>query len=123
VLLYGYIDDNPVKGVSYYRIRQTDFNGNFKYSKTVYVKFLVSGLGYSVYPNPVKSGNTLMIVPGNSTVGNYLVSVYSSKGQKIIEYSVNGLFSIPIDNSLVKGIYYVMISSTGYTQTDKIVLE
>jgi len=80
-------------------------------------------LVYSIYPNPVKSGGDLMIVPGNSTEESYSVSIYSSFGQKISDYSCNGVFSIPIENSLGKGIYYVKISSAGYTQTNKIAIE
>jgi hypothetical protein len=123
VLSYNYTDNNPATGVSYYRIKQTDFNGNFKYSEIVYIKYLTSGLVYSIYPNPVKSGGDLMIVPGNSTEESYSVSIYSSFGQKISDYSCNGVFSIPIENSLGKGIYYVKISSAGYTQTNKIAIE
>jgi len=32
-LTYNYVDYNPFKGTSYYRIMQTDFNGAFKYSE------------------------------------------------------------------------------------------
>jgi hypothetical protein len=123
VLSYKYVDNSPINGISYYRIKQTDFNGNFKYSKIVYIKYSIPNSGYSVYPNPVKSGSGLMIVPGNSTDENYSVSIYSSFGQKISEYFNSGIFTIPIDNSLGKGIYFVKISSVGYTQTNKLAIE
>ncbi|MFL5763377.1 MAG: T9SS type A sorting domain-containing protein [Bacteroidia bacterium] len=35
---YSSVDESPLPGVSYYRLRQTDFNGNFKYSATVSVE-------------------------------------------------------------------------------------
>ncbi len=123
VISYEYVDNNPIKGVSYYKIKQTDYNGNFKYSKTVYVNFSLSGSVYSIYPNPVKQGTDLIIVTGNSTEENYLVSIFASNGEKISEYSSNGTSTIPIDNSLGKGIYYVKITSAGNLQTNKIVVE
>lgn len=36
-LSYNFVDYNPFKGTSYYRIKQTDFNGNYKYSELVAV--------------------------------------------------------------------------------------
>ena len=36
---YRDIDENPLSGVSYYRLKQTDFNGNFSYSEIVPVHF------------------------------------------------------------------------------------
>jgi len=79
--------------------------------------------GYIIYPNPVKADERLMIVPENLTGESYLVLIYSSSGQKIKDYSINGFLSIPIDNSLAKGIYYIIASSDEYTQTDKLVIE
>ncbi|MFN5317838.1 MAG: hypothetical protein ACK5CY_03245, partial [Bacteroidia bacterium] len=37
---YDAVDNNPYVGVSYYRLKQTDFNGDFSYSDMVPVNFL-----------------------------------------------------------------------------------
>ncbi len=36
---YGMFDSSPLKGVSYYRLKQTDYNGTFSYSRIVAVNF------------------------------------------------------------------------------------
>lgn len=36
---YSFTDMNPLQGVSYYRLKQTDFDGKFNYSKVVAVNF------------------------------------------------------------------------------------
>ena len=95
VISYEYVDNNPIKGVSYYKIKQTDYNGNFKYSKTVYVNFSLSGSVYSIYPNPVKQGTDLIIVTGNSTEENYLVSIFASNGEKNIRIFQQWYFYYP----------------------------
>ncbi len=39
VLGYSAIDKEPLPGISYYRLKQTDFDGKFSYSNTIAVKF------------------------------------------------------------------------------------
>jgi hypothetical protein len=38
VIDYTYYDNHPLEGVSYYRLKQTDFDGNFEYSDIVSIK-------------------------------------------------------------------------------------
>ena len=52
-LNYNYTDNTPFNGISYYRLRQTDFDGEFKVFQMVPVevsKSLIKNI--SVYPNP-----------------------------------------------------------------------
>lgn len=52
VLNYQATDSTPYENISYYRLKQTDFNGDFNYSKVVAVKFIDQALYYILYPNP-----------------------------------------------------------------------
>ena len=45
-------DYHPYTGVSYYRLKQTDFNGEFDYSKIVSIRNIDHQI--SIYPNPIK---------------------------------------------------------------------
>jgi hypothetical protein len=47
------VDPHPYTGVSYYRLKQTDLDGNASYSNIIPVNF-VQKLSFSVYPNPSK---------------------------------------------------------------------
>lgn len=38
ILKYAAIDNSPLDGISYYRLKQTDFDGHYKYSTTVSVQ-------------------------------------------------------------------------------------
>ncbi len=55
-LNYVYTDETPLAGVNYYRLKQTDKDGRFEYSKTVKVvnSNLVKFEIVNVYPNPAK---------------------------------------------------------------------
>lgn len=54
ILTYSDIDKNPNKGLNYYRLKQTDFNGKTSYSQIVSVD-VQSTFVASIYPNPVIS--------------------------------------------------------------------
>lgn len=62
VLFYSYIDKKPVNGLSFYRLKQTDFSGEFTYSELRSVRIeRTFKANYSAYPNPVTKGETLRI--------------------------------------------------------------
>lgn len=51
---YAFLDRHPVSGLSYYRIRQTDFNGAVNYSEIRSVS-RTENTPLSLYPNPAKT--------------------------------------------------------------------
>ena len=61
LLNYTAIDHFPYSGVSYYRLKQTDFDGKFSYSEieTVYLLDEISKTELSLYPNPTHGEITL----------------------------------------------------------------
>lgn len=54
---YNALDSFPFQGISYYRLKQTDFNGAFEYSEIRAVDFEFSGI--KVFPNPSNAQITL----------------------------------------------------------------
>ncbi|MFL2580058.1 MAG: T9SS type A sorting domain-containing protein [Parvicellaceae bacterium] len=53
---YSFVDYSPKEGENYYRLKQTDINGNIKYFSPIVVECKESVLnGYSVYPNPTNN--------------------------------------------------------------------
>ena len=122
VITYNYIDNTPVKGVSYYRIKQTDFDGKYDYSEIKAISFVNTISDFMIYPNPVKSGSTVHIVPNNDIMRDYVISVYLINGQKIAEYKANGIFSINTDE-IQKGIYILNVFDGTQNINNKIVIE
>lgn len=122
LLNYSAKDNEPLPNVSYYRLKQTDFDGKYTYSEIKVVKFTSDDSGFSVFPNPLKSGEILQVVPVNS-INEYKATVLSASGQKISEYSAKGSSSLAIDQLLPVGFYYIILSTDNEKIIEKIVVQ
>lgn len=60
---YELLDTQPIQGASYYRLRQTDFNGVFTFSPIERVT-VNRAPAFSVYPNPATEGISTVRVSG-----------------------------------------------------------
>ena len=62
---YQFTDPNPLSGRSFYRLKQTDFNGSFSYSELIPVEVESSQTigAFKVYPNPVLRGEKIYVRP------------------------------------------------------------
>lgn len=76
VLTYEAEDTRPFQGVSYYRLKQVDFNGDYSYSDLVQVALSdEAGFTWNVFPNPVENHmvNVTISAPGDAEVELQLV--------------------------------------------------
>lgn len=96
---YATIDQNPLTGISYYRLKQTDFNGDYSYSDIRTVT-LNSKSEINIYPNPVR--DNLII---SNLCNECLVNIYSATGQLVYSGNNNSINATDWN----KGIYEVII--------------
>lgn len=83
---YTLLDKHPNDGPNFYRLKQTDINGNVNYSKVVEVQY--SGMSNSfvsnninIYPNPAISNITLNINDATkASSANYQIRISNSVG-------------------------------------------
>lgn len=119
---YSYEDaTNLPKGVTYYRLRQVDFDGRATYSEIKAVRTGNGTIILSVYPNPSR-GTTNVALP--SGVGTYDVSVDDFTGKSVQRFS--GLTSSNLQlNNLKPGMYMLRVSirATGETITERIAVQ
>ncbi len=100
---YSTVDQKPLDGVSYYRLKQTDFNGAYSYSDIKSIKN--NGFdNLTVYPNPIKDQLTIF----NNLCDGCVVKIYSSFGQLMFEGKQqtintylwkNGIYELMLYNS------------------------
>ncbi len=105
---YTFTDETPHPGISYYRLKQTDFDGQFTFSpiRSVNVdKFTNPNIRH--YPNPVENNVTL---EGNKAALSS-ISMYDALGKNISSLTTivrhhNNKVTINLSR-IDKGIYYV----------------
>ncbi len=66
---------------SYYRLKQTDFDGTVTYSAMVFVEGSPDDFSVNFYPNPVEDELTIRF--SNPLLTATVVTVYNSKGQRL----------------------------------------
>lgn len=120
-LSYQKIDTNPLMGISYYRLKQTDFNGDYEYSNIVSVKIDRNFGDISVYPNPLHEDGFITF---NSKINGVIkVEILNVMGEKIHEKE----YEIMIGSNKIKfsskkmtqGIYFVKIFDSSGTSSIK----
>lgn len=135
---YFMVDKNPYPGVSYYRLKQTDFDGKYKYSDWVAVEFRTPGITDSknniiepeitlsvvnVYPNPTKGE---LFVTVNSSISQAAhLSVIDLMGKQHIArqaYLPEGFsrFGLELEN-VSPGTYILIISGKNEVLQKKII--
>lgn len=128
---YSYVDESPLQGYSYYRLKQTDYDGKYTYSPIVSIKSGKVALStsleiQSVSPNPFYDRfNLVYTIPTYEAVSFMLVNV-SGKilEQRRLESHV-GVNRVEFENkfSLDPGMYFAVISTKDQRVVKKIYKE
>ncbi len=103
---YQYIDNLPLDGLNYYRLKSVDKTGDASYSKVVSCQLLIGKI-LTVYPNPSKDAVTVLY----SHI--YKVEVVDNRG-KIVYFQSYDDATNPVMkvNNLSVGIYHLRIQTT-----------
>ena len=109
--VYSYIDTKPAPDYNYYRIRQTDLNGDYTYSSIVTVRSNCAGTEAIVsYPNPVKTELNIVLPSGFTEAS---VRLMNAVGQPVtILTVVNGGIVKLNTAGLPEGVYLLQVSKS-----------
>lgn len=113
LLSYTLFDDHPYSGISYYRLKQTDFDARFSYSDVRSVNIdSFENSKIEIYPNPAEHQ---LVVIGNSHELEG-VEIYNSLGQNVTHlvqinkiHNKKYVFDI---SDLSNGFYYLRTRTT-----------
>ena len=128
---FGY-DASPYTGVSYYRLKQTDFDGKFAYSDIVSANVvgeqMDTEIDVNVYPNPVTSQMIHIDLKAKNNA-TYTIRIINEIGQQIFSdnYDViagNNYYEVHLPNVLA-GVYVLEIKNNenGFLNNFKIAVK
>jgi hypothetical protein len=116
-LRYNSMDTHPYEGISYYRLKQTDYDGNSKYSYIISVEFKFGAIGeiQVFYPSPNLVTFNVNCDPDREI--NYMI--YDVTGKEMTSgkfVSVKGVnqIQVPVEG-FANGIYFITLTD-GETQ-------
>ena len=120
---YHAADSKPYPGISYYRLRQVDFDGKFTFSQTVSVRLEnKSGLNL-VFVVPSETGGHITIGYESFLSSHLTLRISNALGKSILVTEINpsdGFNKNEIQTpDLSGGIYYISISSNSEIETRK----
>ena len=107
---YSFTDANPLP-ITYYRLKQIDFDGKFEYSRIISVKN--EALGFAVYPNPAQ--NQLFVANLEKAEE---VLIRNLDGKVFLKQHVDS--KVPVNTSnFPSGLYFITIGN----ETRKILIQ
>lgn len=125
---YSYKDILTESGVYCYRLKQTDFNSTFIYSKEIkiYFSILLEFKLFQNYPNPANPiANISFTLPQKSFVEINLYSINGELVKQILnEEKEKGIYNLEVKlNDFASGVYfYKMTTDKGFYDVKKLVL-
>jgi hypothetical protein len=122
---YSYVYSPGVTGTVYYRIRETDLNGNYYYTNMVVVRTgNTLTVSTEVFPNPFK--DILQISMQLEKAGMIQVALYDASGRLVKKVQQEGLLgrnTIVMSNlsALLPGVYLVQVKADKHTSFGKLI--
>ncbi len=121
VQTYSAIDENPIKGLTYYRLMQTDYDGIFTFSESRVVN--VTNIAENLYAAPNPSNGVFTINREVLDVEN--IRIYDRQGKEIDSYLISNKSQLMVDLSASpEGVYFLNISiDEGPAETIRLIKE
>ena len=121
---YKDTDSNPLQGVSYYRLMQTDYDGTSTYSQVVEVFFGEENtLNATVFPNPSTENHVFVqlenIDVSNKNPANY--SLFTINGQELQSGKLNEKTSKIDLTNIASGVYILNVNHNQLVKHFKII--
>ena len=116
---YQFMDEKPLLGINYYRLKQIDFNDEFALSKVVSVTNS-KNLTYQISPNPTK-GLFVVNAPKVANSTPLSITVFDLLGRKVLTETTQGNETVLDLSAFSVGTYIVEIFYDNQLYREKLV--
>lgn len=124
LIAYSLMDNAPLAGTNFYRIKQVDFDGSFSYSNIVPVEMGKPAAGkVSVYPNPANGFFEIAISNGWAT-DQVTVSIFDVQGKQVRSWDqTTDANKRILTNDLTAGVYTLQVKAGQAISTQRLIIE
>lgn len=126
---YTDLDKSPLDGISYYRLKQVDYDGNYSYSDPVSVHFQrLNGdlFDFWIYPNPTKTHRFSIANTGKLPTENMVnLSLINISGQVVYSQKIDPTYTvvtIVLPEIVSSGMYMVILSNENFKKSYKLIV-
>lgn len=124
ILDYVEYYNNLYNGVSYYKLKQVDFDGKYSYSNIVTVNSLSQNKSnFTIYPNPTNGLITISNLTSSVDQEGLNIEVINHIGKVVKQFKTQNPKLVIQISDLQKGLYFIKITSSTDTVVKKIVLD
>ena len=120
----NFLDQQSPTGLSYYRLKQTDFNGAFTYSNTIRIKREEGRFGFNSI-SPVPAVNYVEVSFNLESEAKTHIQIHNLTGKTIAAYELNGIKgtnTLELDVEVFSaGIYLISIHNGESVKTGKFI--
>lgn len=116
---YEQPDLQPLGGVSFYRLRAVDVDGNSTFSEIRRVVIHALPAAVLVYPNPVGSSQQLTFQ--SQLPGPWEFVLYDATGREVAQGSFEGMYTLEAEK-LSEGVYFYQVLNEGKMVRGRVVI-
>ena len=124
---YALLDEKPLQGIGYYRLKMVDLDDTFEYSNVVSVSFNNNNkeIQLSISPNPAT--DVVHFTISKDEINNAIIEIHSFTGQLIFQKRVNKNDTNPRfdwnTEGTIKGFYIATLTSGSERTMKKIIIQ
>jgi len=112
-LHYTVLDEAPLPGINYYRLKQTDTDGHYRYSHMVSASLEDPSPALQLYPNP---GNNILYLNWPAQQGTACIELTDPSGRILLRNETAGNATELGTGELPAGLYFVRLTTGTRTQ-------
>ncbi|MFK8037137.1 MAG: T9SS type A sorting domain-containing protein [Crocinitomicaceae bacterium] len=116
-LHYSGVHTNPILGVNYYRLKQTDFNGTYNFEEIIALYYDENEM--VVYPNPAYQE----VFITKKSINDFEIKIYNTYGQIVkTELKSQSNNTLVMDlSALNSGVYFIELTKNGSSERVKLI--
>jgi len=130
LLQYSFPDMNPVNGLAYYRLKQTDFDGTSTHSDLIAIQpEITENVDFRMFPNPNTDNAFRVALQGLQAYETFNISIVDFYGKTVYSNhaqtdATGNLFSYVVPQGRMQaGVYIVNVSGDSGNHSQRLVVQ